>query len=96
MLEIFDLATYEMVGGKNPQIFIRVNDPQKLSAISKAKEYRNMILSRIEKHHKRSAMIIDRFMSIELSNQNRWDLIEKYFLGFDGEIDRVLEIDVQE
>jgi ATP-dependent DNA helicase RecQ len=96
LLEIFDLATYEMIGGKNPQIFIRVNDPQKLSAISKAKEYRNTILSRIEKHHKRSAMIIDRFMSIELSNQNRWDLIEKYFLGFDGEVDRVLEIDVQE
>ncbi|MFT5874441.1 MAG: ATP-dependent DNA helicase RecQ [Clostridium sp.] len=44
LLELFGLATYEVVGGKNTEIFIRINDPLKIKKLSNS-NYRNSILT---------------------------------------------------
>lgn len=94
LFELFDLATYDLIGGRNPQIFVRINDPLKLKRIADSdKEYRNISLTNIEDRHKRAAKIVDKFMTLELSNDERWSIIENYFLGYDGIVDTQLNID---
>ncbi|MFH1095929.1 MAG: DEAD/DEAH box helicase [Candidatus Desantisbacteria bacterium] len=94
LLEMFDLATYDLIGGRNPQIFVRINDPLKLKRIAESeKEYRNSLLTNIEERHKRAAMIVDKFMTSELSDEERWSVIVNYFLGYDGLVDSQLGID---
>lgn len=93
LLEMFDLATYDLVGGRNPQIFVRINDPLKLKRIAESgREYRNTMLSNIEERHKRAAVIVDRFMTTELDDDERWSVIENYFLGHDSIVDIQLGI----
>ncbi|MPN55940.1 hypothetical protein SDC9_203624 [bioreactor metagenome] len=93
LLEMFGLATYELSGGRNPQIFVRVNDPLKLKRLSEAESYRNILLTEIESRHKRAAKIVNNFMVLDKSNNDRWDIIEHYFLGYDELINFELEID---
>lgn len=93
LLELFNLATYDLIGGRNPQIFVRINDPLKLKRISgSGQEYRNRILSNIEERHKRAAMLIDKFMTSSFDDASLWDIIENYFLGFDRLVDLQLGI----
>lgn len=93
LLELFNLATYEVVGGRNPQIFVRINDPLKLKRIAESdREYRNGLLVDIGEKHKRAAQIVDRFLNIEMNDADRWSLIQSYFLGYDEEVDSILGI----
>lgn len=94
LLELFNLATYEVVGGRNPQIFVRINDPLKLKRISESdREYRNSLLVNIGEKHARAAEIVDRFLNIDMDDADRWSLIESYFLGYDDQIDFMLGIE---
>ena len=93
LLELFDLATYDLVGGRNPQIFVRINDPLKLKRIAESEvAYRNGILTDIEARHTRAADIMNRFMMSALDDSDRWRIIENYFLGNDGIVDSELGI----
>ena len=92
LLQIVNMASYEIIGGQNLQIFLRINDPSKLLQISKNNNYRNNILSDIENRHNRAISIIDGFMSNDFSNTERWEIIEQYFLGNDDFIDSALNI----
>ena len=92
ILQLFGLATYEYEGGKNPQIFVRINDPRKLMKMrSDNYNYKNGILSDIENRHKRAVRIMNSFMINKYSNDERWDIIENYFLGHDTIVDSKLE-----
>lgn len=79
-LEAFELATYEITGGENPGIFIRINDPGKLKRISKS-NYSNKILAEIDRRQKTSVKIMDFFFNSNMESNERWDFIERYFLG---------------
>lgn len=92
ILQLFDMGTYEMYGGKNPEIFVRINDPQKLKRIaSSEKKYRNSLLTKIEQRHERAISIMNRFMKGNFSNVERWKIIEEYFLGHDENVEILLE-----
>lgn len=91
ILELFGLATYEVVGGKNTEIFIRINDPSKIKRLS-ISNYRNSILSDIERKKRKSQDVLYHFMKKELSNEQRWDVIENYFLGNEEFVDEMLGI----
>ncbi|MBX7042373.1 MAG: DEAD/DEAH box helicase [Ignavibacteria bacterium] len=80
LLEIFDLATYEISGGELPQLFVRINDPLKISQLCKAK-YRNSIVADVERRHKTSMEIMNYFFQTEMTDSQRWHYIEDYFLG---------------
>jgi RecQ family ATP-dependent DNA helicase len=90
ILEIFGLASYEVLGGKNTEIFVRINDPAKLRRLSNT-SYSNLILSDIEKKRKKSQEVLSEFMRTKLSNNDRWDIIENYFLGKEDEVDLIFK-----
>jgi ATP-dependent DNA helicase RecQ len=92
-MQLFDLATYELSGGKNPAIFIRLNDPLKLRRlVESGDKYRNNILTDIERRHRRAIDIMNSFMGNEYDNSTRWEIIENYFLGYDEIVDEQLGI----
>lgn len=84
LLSIFGYITYEVAGGEEPEIFIRLNDPNKIRLIVTGNlKYSNNYVTRAKTKHDRDVMILRRFFE-ELNNDNdRWDYIEQYFLGYD-------------
>ncbi|MBS3921998.1 MAG: DEAD/DEAH box helicase [Nitrosarchaeum sp.] len=80
LLEIFELSTYEISGGELPQLFVRINDPQKINSMSRRK-YSNNVVTDVERRHKVSVEIMTYFFQNGMTDQERWDYIEDYFLG---------------
>ncbi len=80
-LEALELGSYEFAGGKNPQIFIRVNDVRHLRQTVNNASYENMLLNNIKIRHSRSMELLEGFFMSEKSTVERWDYIEEYFLG---------------
>ncbi|ABY94579.1 MULTISPECIES: DEAD/DEAH box helicase [Thermoanaerobacter] len=91
LLELFGLASYEVIGGKNTEIFVRINDPVKLRRFA-SQNYSNSILTEIERKRRRSQEVLIGFMSSDLSDEERWNVIENYFLGRDDEVSRLLKL----
>jgi len=83
LLESLLLGNYEVVGGQHLQIFIRANDPYKIKLLSKYQKYSNVILQDINNRHKNSVEIMEKFFISTMSNNERWNFIESYFLGKD-------------
>lgn len=90
---MFDIASYEIDGGYNPQIFVRINDPLKLQSLSRSKHYSNKILKNIKNRHERAIEILNGFMLNEYTNEERWNIVEQYFLGNDDIVDSLLNIE---
>jgi hypothetical protein len=85
-LEMLELGTFEIKGGENPMVFIRINDPLRIERDSKKNSYSNTLLSKtLEKHHL-SNQIFDHFFLRSFSNNERWGFIEDFFLGSDVDI----------
>ncbi len=80
ILEAFDLGSYEISGGEKPGIFIRVNDPLKLKQLANG-TYSNDIVREIDRRQQTSMAIMEYFFLQPLSTPERWDFIERYFLG---------------
>lgn len=93
ILQALDLADYEARGGDNPEIFVRVNDPGKLKELANDVHYANKVLRDLDARHEYSAKVLRGFFQTKLSDTERWDLIEDYFLGNDERVAAVLGID---
>ena len=92
LLSLLDLITFEIEGGNNPEIFIRLNAPDKIKNIVEDRIlYKNKYVEKAKEKHYRSVKILDYFFRNFKNNQNneRWDFVEKYFLGanVEAEID---------
>lgn len=84
LLSIFDYITYEVAGGEEPEIFIRLNDPEKIKAIVLGNAYySNSYVTKARQKHDRDISILLRFFNALSSDKERWDYIEDYFLGYD-------------
>lgn len=82
ILEAFSLATYDVKGGHAPEIFIRINDPYRVSTlVAQHNNYSNAILKDIKDRQERSFMILKYFFSQLDNDEGRWNFIEDYFLG---------------
>lgn len=89
LAELFGLLNFELKGGDQPEIFVRINDPIKLERLSRPdSDYRNELLESVKRRHYNSVKIINKFISELQTDQQRWDFIEDYYLGRD-----VLDID---
>ena len=54
LLSIFDYITYEITGGEEPEIFIRLNDPDKVRSIVMGNiPYSNSYVSKAKQKHER-------------------------------------------
>jgi len=74
-------ADYSRQGGDQPAIFIRINNPYYLNALIRSGNYRNDILESIYEKYRFSERIFTYFFTTEMTNEQRWDYIEAYFLG---------------
>ena len=91
LLELFKLATYEVIGGKNMEIFVRINEPEKIKYLSNG-NYRNQVLADTEKKRKKSQEVLFHFMMSNLDDEQRWDVIENYFIGNEDYVETILGI----
>lgn len=84
LLSVFGHITYEMLGGEEPEIFIRLNDPEKIRRIvTNEVRYTNDYVTRAKQKHERDVKILSRFFCALDTDEERWDYIERYFLGED-------------
>ena len=80
-LNSLGFADYARQGGDLPAIFIRINNPYFLNALIKSGKYRNDILESIYEKYRFSERIFTYFFTTKMTNEQRWDFIEAYFLG---------------
>jgi len=84
LLSIFGYITYEIVGGEEPEIFIRLNDPNKVKGIVLGSiHYSNNYVTKAKQKHDRDVNILLHFFTKLSSDEDRWNYIEEYFLGYD-------------
>lgn len=84
LLSIFDYITYEVTGGEEPEIFIRLNDPNKVRSIVMGNMfYSNNYVTKAKQKHDRDVEVLLRFFNKLKSDKERWNYIEDYFLGYD-------------
>ena len=84
LLSIFDYITYEVVGGEEPEIFIRLNDPNKIKSIVMGDTYySNNYVTKAKQKHDRDVEVLLHFFNDLSSDDERWNYIEEYFLGYD-------------
>lgn len=84
LLSIFDYITYEVAGGEEPEIFIRINDPSKVQSIVMGNTiYTNKYVTKAKQKHERDVAILLKFFNGLHDDAARWDFIEDYFLGYD-------------
>lgn len=84
LLSIFDYITYEITGGEEPEIFIRLNDPNKIRSIVLGNTvYSNNYVSKAKQKHDRDVAILLKFFNELTTDEERWAYIEEYFLGYD-------------
>ena len=81
ILNCLNIASFQKVGGADPQVFVRINNPAYLNRLVKNDNYRNQMLSDIYDKHHLSERIFTYFFLTDMTDKQRWDFIEDYFLG---------------
>lgn len=81
LLEILEIADVKISNGNNPEFFIRVNSPSVIENIVRNKNYRSKTVSLVNKKHKESCQLMEKFFTQLSNDKDRWEFIEKFFLG---------------
>ena len=81
LLNSLNIGDYERLGGDSPAIFVRLNNPVYLNDLVRRSYYSNDILNHIYQKYKYSEWVFSYFFTKEMSDKQRWDFIEAYFLG---------------
>ena len=81
---LFNYIFYEIVGGEEPEILIRLNDPKRIENIAMDKvRYSNSYVNTVREKNERDAKILLKIFTKISSDEERWEYIENYFLGRD-------------
>lgn len=80
-LNSLGIADYQRIGGDQPAIFVRINNPYYLNNLIRSKDYRNDILNNIYEKYRFSERVFTYFFTTPMTDVQRWDFIEEYFLG---------------
>jgi hypothetical protein len=94
-LELLGLALYQIDGGEKSEVFVRVNDPRILRQLTE-EHYRNRLLRRIQDRHRSGEALLEAFFNAPMSNEERWELIERYFLGDEAYVKEALGLKEEE
>lgn len=82
ILESLDVLSFKMLGGANSQLYIYINQIQSLRNILQAPfNYKNRLLETVSERHTISVQMLTYLYENEFSSEERWNLIEDYFLG---------------
>lgn len=80
-LNSLGVADYQRLGGDQPAIFVRINNPYYLNSLIRSRNYENDILSSIYEKYRFSERIFTYFFTTKMTDEQRWNFIEAYFLG---------------
>lgn len=80
-LNSLGFADYQRMGGNQPAIFVRINNPYYLNMLIRNRSYENDILNSIYEKYRFSERIFTYFFTTPMTDEQRWDFIEEYFLG---------------
>lgn len=76
------ILSFKMNGGANSQISIYVNQIQPIQNILKRPwNYENRMLKMVAERHTVSVKMLTYLYENDFTSQERWDLLEDYFLG---------------
>lgn len=79
---LFGLVNFELIGGSRPEIFIRMNYPEKIRQIVKGEvTYNNLLVQQAKERHENDVAILNHFFSTFDDDTDRWSFIENYYLG---------------
>jgi hypothetical protein len=92
IIELLGLANYEVRGGEKAEVFIRINDPSKVARLANGK-YTNNVLQAIRERHRNGERLLLAFFKTNLPDDERWELIEQYFLGNEEYVRNTLHLD---
>lgn len=81
LIELLELADVRISSGQNPEFFIRVNNPSAIERILNNKSYNSRTVMAVGRRHRESAQLMEYFFTRLSSDQQRWEFIERYFLG---------------
>ena len=82
ILEAMNVLSFKMLGGANSQLYIYINQIQGMKNILNAPyNYKNKLLEIVSQRHLISVKMLTYFYENDFSNEERWDLLEDYFLG---------------
>ncbi|MCF8011249.1 MAG: DEAD/DEAH box helicase [Clostridiales bacterium] len=82
ILEALGLVLYNVQGGDNPEIFLRINSRLQIDrSLQSPHKYKNYILDNVYKRHKMSVSMLTYLFTNEVDNKTFWEYIEDYFLG---------------
>lgn len=81
ILNSLNIASTQKVGGTDPQVFVRINNPVYLNNLVRNGNYHNKMLSDIYDKYRFSERVFSYFFLTDMTDKQRWDFIEAYFLG---------------
>ena len=82
MALLFGLVSFEIIGGSKPEIFIRINYPDKVRQIVEGRVfYQNSLIDQAKKRHDNDVSILSYFFTQLSTDEERWKFIESYYLG---------------
>lgn len=82
ILETLEILVFKLLGGKNSQIYIYVNQTKTLTEIiAKPSRYNNRLLEMVNERHKVSVEMLTYIYEGKFTSDEIWNLIEDYFLG---------------
>lgn len=81
LLELFELAKCKILAGNDAEIFIRINNDQAIDRILHNPYYHSYTVKSVKKKHEDSCRLMQYFFTELEGDKERWDFIEKYFLG---------------
>ena len=80
LLDILELGQYQVTGGENPRMFVRINDPFRLRTETFS-NYENQLVNDVHNRHYTGVDLMKRFFESDMTSDQRWDFIENFLLG---------------
>ena len=81
LLSVLGISDYQRSGGDSPSIFVRINNPYYLNNLVRTNNYQNEILESIYEKYLYSERVFSYFFTTKMTDKQRWNFIEAYFLG---------------
>lgn len=81
MIELLGLGHFEITGGEIPMISVSLNEPETVRRDAESESYRNSIVSDMSDRHHTNCRLMDYFFLNAMSDDDRWNFIEDFFLG---------------
>ena len=82
ILESYEILSFKALGGRNSQLYIRVNQSKTMKEIiTNPQFYKNRLLELVSRRHELSVQMLTYLYEGNFTSSEIWDVIENYFIG---------------